>query len=116
MPEKVQNRYNELEKESASAKAAFAKQAQRQSAMAQKFLDDIPKSVIAEMGQAWIDMSRQITPIDVRKNDQGKYRPTIDTSLNRSIVSDVKDIKRSGVNIARRVRGKDPIPRSVDEI
>lgn len=113
---KEYNDYSKLERESAKAKKEFAEQAQRQSAMAQKFLDDIPKSAIAEMGQAWLDMSRQITPVDVVKNEQGKYRPTINTSLNRSIASDVKDIKRSGVNIARRVKGKDPVPRSVDDI
>lgn len=116
LSQNVANRYREFEAENARTQAKLSKQAERQAAMAQEFLDDIPKSMLASAGKAWAEMAEQSTPIKISKKDTGGYAPTLNTTFNRGLRTEVRETKRSIRNVNDRLHGKPVQPRSVDEL
>lgn len=116
LSQNVANRYREFEAENARTQAKLTKQAERQAAMAQEFLNDIPKSMIASAGKAWAEMAEQSTPIKITKKETGGYAPTLNTTFNRGLRTDVKEARRSIRNTNDRLHGRPVQPRSVDEL
>lgn len=116
LSQNVANRYREFEAENARTQAKLTKQAERQAAMAQEFLDDIPKSMIASAGKAWAEMAEQSTPIKITKKETGGYAPTLNTTFNKGLRTDVREARRSIRNTNDRLHGRPVQPRSVDEL
>jgi len=112
----VADRYREFEAENARTQAKLTKQAERQAAMAQEFLNDIPKSMIASAGKAWAEMAEQSTPIKITKKETGGYAPTLNTTFNKGLRTDVREARRSIRNTNDRLHGRPVQPRSVDEL
>lgn len=116
LSQNVANRYREFEAENARTQAKLTKQAERQAAMAQEFLDDIPKSMIASAGKAWAEMAEQSTPIKITKKETGGYAPTLNTTFNRGLRTEVREVKRSIQNTNDRLHRRPIQPRSVDDL
>lgn len=116
LSQNVANRYREFEAENARTQAKLTKQAERQAAMAQEFLDDMPKSMLASMGKAWAEMAEQSTPIKITKKETGGYAPTLNTTFNRGLRTEVREAKRSIQNVNDRLHRRPVQPRSVDEL
>lgn len=86
-------------------KSKYEKQVQRQAAMAQKFLDDIPQDIISSAANTWVEMMDN-TPMKItRKEGRRMPTPTLNTSFNRTVAKDVKNTVR-----------RKPTARSVDEL
>ena len=61
-------------------------------------------------------MAEQSTPIKITKKETGGYAPTLNTTFNRGLRTEVREAKRSIQNVNDRLHRRPVQPRSVDEL